>query len=73
VALEHLSIEFAFNPKHRHIRCFGHVFNLIAQAVLLSNDSEAFEAELHNNLTVEEQELQTWRKKGPIGKLHNVV
>jgi hypothetical protein len=73
LCLKHLAIEYGFDKKERWIRCFGHVLNLVAQAVLFGNDSEAFEKELNNNLTLEEMQLQLWRKKGPIGKLHNIV
>jgi hypothetical protein len=73
VALRYLAKEYDFDAKQRHVRCFSHVLNLVAQAVLLGKDSDAFEAELNTNLTVEEVQLQAWRKKGLIGKLHNVV
>jgi hypothetical protein len=46
--------------------------NLVAKAVLFGSDVDAFESELQD-LSLEEQELGRWRKKGPTGKLHNVV
>ena len=39
---------------------------------MFGSDSEAF-AEAIEEATIEELELQHWRKKGPIGKLHNIV
>jgi iron-sulfur cluster repair protein YtfE (RIC family) len=33
---------------------------------------DAFEEEL-TNVTIEEIELREWRKRGPIGKLHNLI
>ena len=54
------------------LHCSSRVLNLVAQAVLFGNDTDVFEAEL-DNLTIEELELQAWRKKGPIGKLHSVA
>ncbi|KAI7205574.1 hypothetical protein KC316_g657 [Hortaea werneckii] len=50
----------------------GHIFNLVAQAVLFNSDTDAFEHELED-LTLEEQQLDHWRKMGPIVKLHNIV
>jgi hypothetical protein len=49
---------------------------LTAQAFLFSGeDNEALSYE--NNATISlipsEQEMQDWRKKGPLGKLHNIV
>ena len=59
----------------RRMRCFGHILNLVAKAFLYGEDSDAFELqddfyELHNQY---DQALQHWRRKGPIGKLHNIV
>lgn len=54
------------------MRCAGHVLNLVAKAILFGSDVDAFESDLHD-LSSEEHELSKWRKKGPTGKLHNVV
>jgi hypothetical protein len=56
----------------RHVRCIGYIINLVAYQVLFGSDIEAFKKEL-KNVTAEEVALQEWRKKGPIGKLHNVI
>jgi hypothetical protein len=50
----------------------GHVINLVAQQCLWGSDVDAFEEEL-TNVTAEEIELREWRKRGPIGKLHNLI
>jgi hypothetical protein len=55
------------------LRCVGHIFNLVASAILFGQDDEAQEDlfdEYPNNLNAV---LLEWRKKGPIGKLHNVI
>ena len=59
----------------RRLRCWGHVLNLVAKAFLFGTDADAFELEDEANTTLErEQErLMAWRKKGPVGKLHNIV
>jgi hypothetical protein len=61
--------------QQRRLRCWGHILNLAAKAFLFGKDGENFDEEiLINRMLVREQaELQAWRKKGPIGKLHNVV
>ena len=51
----------------------GHIINLVAYKVLFGSDVEAFEYELENNVTAEAAELASWRRKGPIGKLHNLI
>lgn len=61
--------------KHCRFCCLGHVINLTAQAFLYGENAEAFisEVESENVRTNEAEELKIWRKKRPIGKLHNVV
>lgn len=70
--LQFLGEEFNFSAPERHVRCAGHVLNLVAKAILFGSDVDAFESELQD-LNVEEQELGRWRKKGPTGRLHNIV
>ncbi|RKK65646.1 hypothetical protein BFJ69_g16099 [Fusarium oxysporum] len=59
----------------RRMRCYGHLLNLVARASLYGDDFEAFEAEsqVFDLLGRCEDDLRHWRKKGPVGKLHNVV
>jgi len=59
----------------RRLRCLGHVINLAAKAFLYGTDTDAFEKELGNAKEVSDlnKELNIWRKRGPVGKLHNVV
>lgn len=61
--------------KERRLRCVGHIINIAAQAFLYDNDKEAFTAEVHGarSLADVKKQLDIWRKKGPIGKLHNIV
>jgi hypothetical protein len=70
--LDHLAQEHGFERDKRWIRCSGHIFNLVAQAALFGKDNDAFVQEI-GDVSLEEQKLLQWRKKGPIGKLHNVV
>ncbi|KAL7755481.1 hypothetical protein ACKLNR_014579 [Fusarium oxysporum f. sp. zingiberi] len=59
----------------RRMRCYGHILNLVARAFLYGEDFESFEAEsqVFDLLGRREDDLRHWRKKGPVGKLHNVV
>lgn len=61
--------------KERRLRCVGHIINIAAQTFLYDNDKEAFTAEVHGarSLADVKKQLDIWRKKGPIGKLHNIV
>ncbi|KAJ6436869.1 MHYT domain signaling protein [Purpureocillium lavendulum] len=56
-------------------RCFGHIINLAARAFLWGEDPDSFEREAFTEAVfqVEERELRLWRKRGAVGKLHNVV
>jgi hypothetical protein len=65
----------AADAKKRRLRCFGHILNLVAKAFLFGDDASVFELESdHLELLGEhDRALQHWRRKGPIGKLHNIV
>jgi hypothetical protein len=56
-------------------RCFGHVINLAARAFLWGEDPDSFEREAFAEAAfqVDERELRLWRKRGVVGKLHNIV
>ncbi|KAF4966507.1 hypothetical protein FSARC_5821 [Fusarium sarcochroum] len=59
----------------RRMRCFGHILNLVAQAFLFGDDAASFElqSEAYDMLERVEEDLEHWRAKGPVGKLHNIV
>ena len=59
----------------RRLRCLGHVINLSAKAFLYGKEFDAFKKDIehaqeYSNLL---KELTTWRKRGPVGKLHNII
>jgi hypothetical protein len=70
--LDLLSDTLLINTRKRHVRCIGHIINLVAQEVLFGQDVESFEDSI-GNITAIEVELAVWRKKGPIGRLHNLI
>ena len=70
--LDLLAKEHGFERDWRWTRCSGHIFNLVARAALFGKDSDAFTKEI-DDLSLEGQQLIRWRRKGPIGKLHDVV
>jgi hypothetical protein len=45
----------------------------VAYKVLFGSDVESFEYELEATPTAESVELLTWRRKGLISKLHNLI
>ncbi|KJZ72217.1 hypothetical protein HIM_08359 [Hirsutella minnesotensis 3608] len=59
----------------RRLRCLGHVINLSAKAFLYGTEFDAFEknAEAFKEQSSLLKELHLWRKRGPVGKLHNIV
>jgi len=63
-----------FNPETSWIRCFGYVINLVVKGFLWGSNWEAFKTNIAHNIDIlkEGERLQTWRKKGPMGKLHNI-
>ena len=69
-AMESLGAELRINGQERRVRCFGHIINLAAKALLFGNDASAFEEELSNRSIVSQEEHARWIKKGPVGKVH---
>jgi hypothetical protein len=67
-----LGTEFHFDPQRRWLRGVGHIFNLCRQAVLFGKDFDPFAREVRD-LQLEELQLVKWRRRGPIGKLHNII
>jgi hypothetical protein len=66
-------------PAYR-ARCIGHIINLACQAFLFGEDIEAFEFEIKGvdeSTDFDSDKMRraqrAWRKKGPLGKLHNIV
>jgi hAT family C-terminal dimerisation region len=69
-AMESLGAEFRINGEERRVRCFGHIINLAAKALLFGDDANAFEEELSNGSVASQEEHTHWMKKGPVGKVH---
>jgi hypothetical protein len=61
--------------KRRRLRCFGHIVNLCAQAFIVGKDAEKVCKDL--DIAYREGDMkrikELWRKRGAIGKLHNIV
>ncbi|KAF6513037.1 hypothetical protein HZS61_007977 [Fusarium oxysporum f. sp. conglutinans] len=72
-AMEEIAEALGFDPKKRRVRCFGNVLNLVVKALLFGYKAEAFEAEIDGESSSGAAQHEIWRKKGPIGKLHNLV
>ncbi|EXK24176.1 hypothetical protein FOMG_19084 [Fusarium oxysporum f. sp. melonis 26406] len=65
--------DIQYDPKAHRLRRQGHIINLTAKAFLFVTDNEKLErddAGLHN-MTL--KHIETWQKKGPLGRLHNFV
>jgi len=64
-----------FNPTQRRLRCFGHIINLTVKAFHWRTNADAFEIEInsHQQLQHESEELEAFRQKGPLGKLHDII
>jgi hypothetical protein len=66
-------------PKTRRLRCFGHIINLAAKAFLFGDFDQVFDLDIDDAHSVkleichEKELLAFWRKRGAIGKLHNLV
>jgi hypothetical protein len=68
-----LADEFQFHAKARWICCSGHILNLVAQSTLFGKDADALDLERPSTQDEGLRYMDAWRRKGPCGKLHNVV
>jgi hypothetical protein len=69
--LDYLGAKFGFNKAHRHARCACHILNLVAQQFMFGKNKESFE---NKNTNIPEEEfLEQWRKKGPLGTLCDLI
>jgi hypothetical protein len=70
--LEDLGIKLGFKKQHRRLRYYGHIINLVARSILFGTDIDAFKEDYQADKEIQD-EVQLWRSKGPIGKLHNII
>lgn len=63
--------DIRYDPKAHRIRCQGHIINLAAKAFLFVTDGEKLEKDAAGNHDVTLKDIEAWRRKGPLGKLHN--
>ena len=66
----------SYNPERRRLRCNGHVINLSVRAFLFgkaSDDVDYIEWTSIEGVLPTTDDLNKWRKIGPLGKLHNIV
>ena len=68
------------DPRASRSRCLGHIINLAAKAFIFGKNVAAFEAVVDavNDATPQDSPAMRatqneWRKRGALGKLHNVV
>lgn len=67
------------DPETRRLRCLGHIINLAVKSFLYGADPEAFESEAASldlkkiDDKYRRELLILWRRRGPVGKLHNLV
>jgi hypothetical protein len=68
------------DPDSRRVRCIGHVINLGARDFILGQDIEVFKHAVaggakgwKKSKVALEVAQEAWRRKGPVGKLHNII
>jgi len=70
--------DIPIDPISSRIRCFRHIINLVVKAFLWGNDAALFEISMEgndgseNDLALAEGHLEDWRKRGALGRLHNI-
>lgn len=64
--------DIQYDPKVHRLRCQGHIINLAARSFLFVNDKETLERDDYGN-GASLKDIQAWRERGPLSKLHNFV
>jgi hypothetical protein len=59
--------------KERYGRCFGHILNLSAKALMFGNFVKAIKDEATGALIILERDWKNWVKRSPVGKLHRCL
>src|SRR5438067_1501856 len=72
------SFNIKYDPLHHRLRCSGHIINLAVKSFLFVTDDKTLEAQDGEEVTGQWlkqtlEEINEWRRKGPLGKLHNFV
>ncbi|RKK11240.1 hypothetical protein BFJ67_g18109 [Fusarium oxysporum f. sp. cepae] len=71
--MEVIGAELGFDGRLRRGRCIGHTINLSAKALLFGKNADVFEQQLSGAEALSDTEYARWCKKGPVGKLRNIV
>jgi hypothetical protein len=66
--LEH-EFDVFYDPLPHRLRCFGHIINLAVMEFLIGKRPPTTDS-YHGP---SDEEVEQWRKRGAIGKLHNIV
>ena len=88
-AISLLSNHITITSKEQRLRCVAHIINLVCKAILFGVDSDCIEDACQDRLQLqqidesieqfeasvsdEQRSISAWRRRGPIGKLHNLV
>ena len=66
----------AYDPRQHRLRCNGHIINLAVCAFFFGKHPDAerqADGAIESRVGPSIQELNTWRRLRPLGKLHNII
>ncbi|WKT54416.1 Ribonuclease H-like superfamily [Fusarium oxysporum f. sp. vasinfectum] len=72
-ATQETAMAMGVDLKQRRVRYFGHVLNMVTKALLFGQNPAAFKAEVDEEPGFDAVQHAIWRKRGPVGKLHNLI
>ena len=76
LALKLKELGIIFNPVEHRLRCIGHVINLVVKAFLYGASSGEVQIDIDSDTSIDEDsttQIAFWRKRGPYGRLRNVI
>jgi len=73
VANSLIADSITYDPDYCRLRCTGHIINLVVQAFHFGREQDDYKALEHEAESPSEAQLDRWRRRGLLGKLHNIV
>ena len=66
-------LEIPFDATESRLRCCGHVIHLVVISFLYGSDIEGDEDLVDLNAGHSQQEMRQWKRRGPYGRLRNIM
>ena len=67
------NVGVSFDPVESRLRCLGHIINLVVKVFLYGTDLEVDMNNIHSDDENPQETIKEWRRRGPYGRLRNII